>query len=235
VNILVAVVTPFPDIPEMPCCVKGYCLFFMTGKTRCGKVGAFKLECPGIVLLNGEVKFVKAIYRVALRAIGRYSLPCELTLMVIFVATGATVKCHGICELCFVACSTGNFLMFAFQFKIGFTVVEILRPLYNIERYFRMALGAVLAELAVVRVFMAARTVVGNHSFKFLEFQSVLYPGLVAKVTRNLLMLAAQLKFGLRVIKFCSWFEGIYIVAIVTGNSKRLLVIIGMACQTGRV
>ena len=66
-----------------------------------------------------------------------------------------------------------NGLMHPFKSEVCFIVVKITCPPFDCkERYFSVALAAVLSELILVRVFMTIRAVAEEHTPELLEILS---------------------------------------------------------------
>jgi len=98
VDILVAIDATGPYIPKAP-----LVLFFMAGNAGCGKMSSFQLKRSGIVLFNSKGRTRKSFCGMASRAISYHTPVCELTLMVILVAVGATVMPERVGKIGFVA------------------------------------------------------------------------------------------------------------------------------------
>ncbi len=81
-------------------------------------------------------------------------------------------------------------LVLAFQFESGHVVVEIFRYTGNPERFFIMAIGALIAEFAFVDIFMAGRAIIGLYTFPILENISGFGSQIVAFFAPHLAMTA---------------------------------------------
>ena len=76
-------------------------------------------------------------------------------------------------------------LMFALQLKIGFVVVEMIHAFHDVERFFTVALAAILAKLVLMHISVAAGTIGVWDPLEFLEFLAVLCGDLMAFTAFN--------------------------------------------------
>lgn len=98
VDILVAICTAGPDLPEGP-----FLLLLMAGNAGGGKMGPLQAELPAVVTFNGEGRTSKTGRTMAIAAILHHAVADELIFVIIRMAIRAPVVFHRIGDICFMA------------------------------------------------------------------------------------------------------------------------------------
>jgi hypothetical protein len=168
-DILVTIHAGLADIPETP-----FVFLLVTGKAGRGQVRAAELKSRLIMHLDGVVRPVKAKGGMAAGAILPAAFPDKLAFMVICVAVVAMLIPDGPGIPAFMTAGTGHILVFSHQGIVGPGMVEVIQLLDPVEGYFRMALGALLAEFIIVHILVAGSAVCKGNTGKLLHFLTVM-------------------------------------------------------------
>ncbi len=112
-----------------------------------------------------------------------------------------------------MACLAINILMPSLQLIIGLRMIKGFNGCNLMKRQLIVALTAVTAELALVRVLMAICALFIGHTRELLKSYSCRLSYFMAFHTFNCSMFSNQLKFGLFMVKSGSRFESIGIMA----------------------
>lgn len=110
----------------------------------------------------------------------------ELIFVVISMAGGTLGMGKRICKTFGMTFFAIYRLMFAGQFEPGLVVVEVFGDACYTEGLFVVAVGALVAELVVVHILVAGRTVFGFHAFPILKYPNRLDGQIVARITTDL-------------------------------------------------
>lgn len=184
-NIFMAIYTTVSDICEFPALLR---IFFMTGKTRCCQVGSVEFEVARIVPFDGIGRLVETKNSMAIGAIGHNTRFLKISLVIIGVAIGATACPNGIGVVGFMTFFAINIPVFAFQFIIGFIMIESVDALDLVERLLGMAVGTILPELVFMNIFMAVDAALVLNTFENLKLPAVLHFFNVAFLAFNFLV-----------------------------------------------
>ena len=163
-NILMTIGAMYTNILKTP-----FFRFFMTFETRSGQMSSIQWEITGIMLLCREIKTIEALGSVTRGTILNNGLLYKLAFVIIGMAIGAMVIFQVIGEVGFMAGFTGDILMLIFQLVICLGMVKIGESLNGVKGNFIMALSAVLTELILVNIRMAACAVFEFYTGKLLE------------------------------------------------------------------
>gem|GEM_PF-4152762 len=166
--ILVAVTARKPYFPEAP-----FFLLFVTFKTGCGLVCAPEWKGTPAVLVRAECGLCKSSHLVTMRTIRRNPVFCKLIVVIISVTIYTTIMFQRIGKIYLVAGFAVYILVFPLQPESCFVMIEFFNSLYNLKRYLTVTLPAVLAELVLVRIFMAIGTIAVLNVSEMLEFFSI--------------------------------------------------------------
>jgi hypothetical protein len=120
-----------------------------------------------------------------------------------------------------------------FQFETGLVVIETGHSLYDVERFFRMTLPAVLTKLVLMYISVATGEIIEWNSGKYLEVLPV--PGFhpVTFYALGLGMFPYQLVPRIRMIEMYCRLKGFRTMTAGTVCPESLLVIISMTTETG--
>ena len=212
-----AVGTAGSDIPECP-----FFLFPVTVKAGNGQVRAFQGEGPPVMLIHRVTEAGKALQTVTIGAVGCYPVLYELTVMIIAVTVGTAFVLQGIREFRFVTGFAGHDEVLFFKLISSFVMIEILHILHQVEGFFAVTLPAVLSELVLMRVFVAAGTVGVLKPAELLELLPVGNRHLMTFDAVDCLMLSCKLEFCIVVTEFRCGPEEIGNVAVQAGIRKGL-------------
>jgi hypothetical protein len=130
-----------------------------------------------------------------------YSQVRELPVMVIRMTVCAKVMPDRVGEICLMAFCAGHDLVFSFQLKVGFGMIEIRDPFYGMKILCRMTLNAILAEFILMNIQMAGCTIPELNPGKGLEFHPVLLTDRMAFETWHFQVLSCQRVPGIGMIK----------------------------------
>jgi hypothetical protein len=116
------------NIPEAP-----FILLLMALKTWSGRMSTLQLERSEVMLFSCISELRKAIHIMAFCTIGRDPVNGKLFLMVIRVTVFTTCEFKRICKFSFMASFAIYRLVFAFQFKIRFVMIELFTSFHYEE------------------------------------------------------------------------------------------------------
>lgn len=103
-----------------------FVFFFMAFRTRRGHVCPFQWEISFVMPCDAEGRAFETFYRMTFVTITNFSVGQQLPFVIVIMAIGASVVCHGVRIRAGVACLTVQLAVFTFKRITCLTMVEIV-------------------------------------------------------------------------------------------------------------
>ena len=149
--------------------------------------------------------------------------------MIIRVTIHAEPVIQGIRQVRLVARFAGNSTVLSFEDKTGFIMVEIVYSTDGLKRHFAVALPAILSELSLVHIGVAAVAIAIRDAFELLKCLAVLFHRLMAFAAIHLCMHPGEWISRFIMVEFDGRLELVEAMATGTFTGKRALVLVFMA------